>query len=171
MNWLIILGIILIIIWIVAAIYITNASVALQNATDKTLGQAYWYAVTASSVAWISIILFIIIFILALYYQVGTWLILLLLLITLTLIIITGVLSILSAHTIATSTTAAGNAYMDSIIAATLTVGASGTLILGTIVYLIISAQQKRRDQAELRAIEIALIKQKLAMPEKKNND
>ena len=210
-------GAILVLIWIIAGGFITQANVFLgpYNDDDDYLHDAYWYSFWAAFITWTLIGIFIILVILSVIGVVAlfgtgvgeagaaaeagvaaegieteeigstvakskkgkglistgvSWLTIAFLIFALILISITGVLSALTASSMVKSPNYDSTndkmktAYTDSIVAASMCLGAGGLLIIGIIVYFIIGQQRKKKiqQQKELVAKEKALEKQEI---------
>jgi hypothetical protein len=172
--WNIVFGIILIIIWLIAGWFITQASIALTSykGRDTYLKNAYWYSFSAAVITWSLVALFILLVILAIVGVVSlfssgagtalagvsstptvgiSWLTIIFLVFALILVGITGVLSALAAYNIAKSPnylstdTKLKGAYTNCIIAAALCIGAGVVLLIGAISAIIVGVNRQRQ--------------------------
>lgn len=189
-NFLFAIGLLL--IWIIAGGYITQASVFLipSKNIDKNFKNAYKYSTWAAVVTWL-LVAFAIVGVILLFVfgaeiaaaaasaaEAATsggaitsiqnlqkaskgvsWIVLGFLGFALALVFLTGILSALTATNIKSSekydpkNKKMARAYKDSIIAASLSLGAAGLLIIGSLTYIVVKGQQKRnaiRKQQEL---------------------
>jgi hypothetical protein len=185
-------GIILIIIWIVAAGFITEASIKLYSSRNKDddLNKAYWYTFWTSVVIWTLVALFILLIIfgasgIALLFGGGaeaaisaqqaealgiepsslisqgiSWFTIIFLIVALALTTTTGILAAIAAQAIKNSThfnpqdANLNKAYNDCVIAAVMSLVASGLLVVGVIIYIIVgvvNANKVKKAKAELQ--------------------
>ena len=168
----------LIIIWIIAGGFITQASVYLHATRDKDpdLHNAYWFSFWAAFVTWTLVAIFLILIGLSIFGVIGlfstgvgeeglaaeyatgksastsvtsnlSWITIGFLILALILVLVTGVLSALTAKHIRASKNYdptdphQHRAYIDAIVAASLCLGAGGLLVIGMIAYFIIAWQ------------------------------
>ena len=202
--WNFLFAAILIILWIIAGGYVTQANIKLSSfsSRDSNLNTAYWYTFWAAFVTWTLIAIFIILIILSVvgvvalfgsgageaevaagaaeaetestlaraqrltsqYDQTNvssgiSWFTIIFLIFALILILITGVLSAIAASSIASSSnynssvTDLVTAYNDCIIAASISLGAAGLLILGAIIYFVVGYEREQALQAHIKAV------------------
>ncbi len=194
--WNFLFGAILIIIWIIAGVYVTEANIFLTSYkdTDDLLHRAYWFTFWAAFVTWGLIALFILLIILSIFGVVAlfgsgagevvvlrqlsatgqlssenqqllsqglSWFTIGFLILALILISTTGILAAISAASIVQSSNfddtifQLTKAYHDCIIAASISLGAVGVLIVGIIVYIIIYFRRQSQIKAEEEQIAI----------------
>jgi len=178
----IIFCVILLIIWIVAGGYITEASVYLGYVknTDSRLDTAYAYAFAVSFVIWTLVLLAIvgICFAIAAAPEIAagmseakamsaltkstkgaSWVIILFLIGATILVMVTGILAAVVASNIRSSEKYDVNdkniavAYTDSIISACLSLVTVGILIIGMIVYIVLKTKSKNEAKQKLEAL------------------
>jgi hypothetical protein len=179
LSWSFIFGVILIIIWIIAGIYVTQANIYLTSFkdTDESLHQAYWLTFWAAFVTWTLVGIFVVLVVLSVlgieeievadvtstynqYQQPGTsWASIIFLFIALVLIGTTGVLSALAATAVTESSNfnqkndKLNSAYQDCIIGAVVCLTSGGLLILGIIAYFVYNYRSRREAAAKQIAI------------------
>lgn len=181
--WSFLFGLILMVIWIVAGVYITQTNIILRpiHGDDPDLTSANDYAFWAAFVTWFLVSAFILLAILSVFGVVELFgafeavsasskgisiFTLLFLGFAFALVTVTGVLSVISAVDIAKSPIYSNNpsadlqrARTDAIIAACLCIGAAGVLIIGGIIYLIVGYRKQRKIN-ELKAENLKNIRQ-----------
>lgn len=161
--WTFLFGLILVIIWIVSAGYLTQASVFLTPYQDKDpeLHNAYIFAFSAAFLVWSIVAIFILLLFLSYYGVISlfgsdedesqeqyprnseSWSTIIFLSLSLILIIITGSLAAAVASSLNNSPNYSPSisklkiAYDDSLIAAGLSLGTIGILVIGGIVYFL----------------------------------
>lgn len=184
-GWLIAFLILLLVIWIVAGGFITQASIYLTpyKGKDDYLNSAYWFTFWAAFVTWFIVAVVIIIIILG-FVAIGetggaivesgqaeqvvstgkkgaSAVLISFIVVVLLLAIITGILAAIAAsdmHKSSNIDLAASKpktAYTDCIVAASLCLGAIGVIIIGGIIFIIVKVNQSNK-QKELRAAQEA---------------
>ncbi|CAH6419527.1 Hypothetical protein POVR2_LOCUS29 [uncultured virus] len=153
---LLVLVIVFIVILIVSLVYITRASVAVSGTSDPSLEQAYTYLAWTSGVLWSVIAVAIIASIALVVFGpeflplFGKTFIYLFLFMTIAVVIAIGVMAAIAASYIAQSPSVSKDdikkAYDDCIIAAVITLGSIGLMLIG---YYITWHTSKAASQAE----------------------